>query len=354
MKVCIISMKFSPAFVSHIRGYSKIFQEIGGEVFFLLDKKYNDFQDIRELPNVFFEIESLPKCDVAIFMNVGLNHHRIAKEIKKIGTKVLYLYHEPRDQIKNYLKEGTKQTLKALIAHYLSTLTLKNTDVVIVPSDYALKLYNSLDIKYCPNVLSVPLIYDDELNGSITVDKKMYFSYIGHAVKGHAFENFLQFVEYAYKQETGIRFQIATRTDISHYFEKYKFLREMIKSGNLKANSGRVLTNEEINKAYESSFCVWNIYNRSTQSGVLPKAFMFGTPVIANNIGSFPEFVKDGYNGFLVNSYDGSSSFGLIVEKAFQILSNLQEMSNNARNTFLEKFYYKNYVRTFVEIFKLV
>jgi glycosyltransferase involved in cell wall biosynthesis len=41
-------------------------------------------------------------------------------------------------------------------------------------------------------------------------------------------------------------------------------------------------------------------YKDATQSGVLMTAFGLKTPVIATNVGSFPEFIKDNLNGLLV------------------------------------------------------
>ena len=111
----------------------------------------------------------------------------------------------------------------------------------------------------------------------------------------------------------------------------------MINSGTLRLSYGRPLTNLEINQAYERSFCVWNVYRRSTQSGVLPKAFMFGTPVIASNLGSFPEFVRDGENGYLVDDY----SFESLYRKLILVNENIGIMSQNCRNTFEKTFYWK-------------
>jgi len=100
---------------------------------------------------------------------------------------------------------------------------------------------------------------------------------------------------------------------------------------------GKPLTNMEINEAYERSFCVWNAYRRSTQSGVLPKAFMFGTPVIASNIGSFPEFVRDGENGYLIDDYD----FEALSQKLLLVRGNISAMSKNCRTTFENTFHWK-------------
>jgi glycosyltransferase involved in cell wall biosynthesis len=100
---------------------------------------------------------------------------------------------------------------------------------------------------------------------------------------------------------------------------------------------GKPLGNADINLCYAKSICVWNLYRTSTQSGVLPKAFMFGTPVIASKIGSFPEFIQEGVNGRFASARDHEGTWTAFEE----IRSNLGMYAANSRKTFLETFYYR-------------
>ena len=79
-----------------------------------------------------------------------------------------------------------------------------------------------------------------------------------------------------------------------------------------------------------------------------------GRPIISNNIGNMPEFIKDGYNGFIV-----PRKIGAYVEKIryFKETRNeLIRMGNNARKTVMESWTWKkqaeNYRAMFREIFK--
>jgi glycosyltransferase involved in cell wall biosynthesis len=217
---------------------------------------------------------------------------------------------------------------------------------VIVPSKYALNLYKNKDIKYNENVLMIPLLFDDELDEEVDITKKQYFSYIGHAVKGHAFDVYIELIKHIYKQGVDMKFQIATRTDLSRLLKKDKILQEMIEKEILKIAHGRPLPNSEINRAYKESFCIWNVYRRSTQSGVLPKAFMFGTPVLASNVGSFGEFIREGENGLIIDK-TAMKDFDLILASVEDIKRNLVFYSKNARETFLKIFFYKNCIENF-------
>jgi glycosyltransferase involved in cell wall biosynthesis len=101
--------------------------------------------------------------------------------------------------------------------------------------------------------------------------------------------------------------------------------------------AGRTLSNAEINDCYAQSVCVWNVYRRSTQSGVLPNAFMCGTPVVASRAGAFPEFVEDGATGRFL---EGDNREGIAA--AFEDMrSNAAQYSRNCRKKFLETFHYK-------------
>lgn len=152
------------------------------------------------------------------------------------------------------------------------------------------------------------------------------------------------FVKESYQKNT-IKFQIVTRTDIS---EKLKdtVLQKMMKDGRLLIQHGRPLTEDEMNLAYRRSFCTWNAYRRSTQSGVLANSFMQGTPVMATHLGSFEEYVKNGETGVFVNDYNYETIFNAYQ----QIVQNVEKMTQCCRDTFLERFYYRSQIKRFKEI----
>jgi glycosyltransferase involved in cell wall biosynthesis len=98
-----------------------------------------------------------------------------------------------------------------------------------------------------------------------------------------------------------------------------------------------VLSNDEINEYYLKSFCVWNIYNCSTQSGVLPRAFMAGAAVIAKGNGSFPEFIRPGMTGEFVASGDDHEE---IFQSAEKIRRETPRYVGECRKSFMGTFFY--------------
>ncbi|MBO9200846.1 MULTISPECIES: glycosyltransferase family 4 protein [Niastella] len=64
------------------------------------------------------------------------------------------------------------------------------------------------------------------------------------------------------------------------------------------------IPNEELAELIQRSKFIVCPYKDATQSGVLMTAFGFNTPVIATNVGAFPEFINENVNGLLVPPND--------------------------------------------------
>jgi glycosyltransferase involved in cell wall biosynthesis len=73
------------------------------------------------------------------------------------------------------------------------------------------------------------------------------------------------------------------------------------------------LTDAKFRDAVAACAAVVLPYERANQSGVLATAFRAGRPVIASAVGSFPEYVRDGYNGLLVPPGDPAALAAAIV-----------------------------------------
>ena len=66
----------------------------------------------------------------------------------------------------------------------------------------------------------------------------------------------------------------------------------------------RHIPNDELATLIKGAKFIVCPYKDATQSGVLMTAFGLNTPVIATNVGSFPEFINDNVNGLLVPPND--------------------------------------------------
>jgi glycosyltransferase involved in cell wall biosynthesis len=339
-RAVLVSLRFNPAFVQHLIAYAKALHELGFEVEFRLAPEYKQFPELAGLAAVAADPGALPPRPYthAVFLNVSAQHQQFAVRLKNSGARILYLYHEPWRSIWAYLKtDGISSVFRGAAAHRVSLPLLRISDVVLTGSQYALDAYRLRDIRHNRNVTKFQLIYDDEA-GELTpemVANKQYFSYVGNIGHVHAFDQYVDVMRESFIRNSGLRFLIASRMPLPGYFLRDKTIRSNL--GRIKLLCGRTLQNSEINDCYARSFCVWNLYRRSTQSGVLPKAFMFGTPVIVSRIGSFPEFVNDGFNG----RYASAGDLDHVLSIANELRENSAEYAKNCRSSFLETFFYR-------------
>ncbi len=351
-KVYIMSAKYAPGHFSHMLAYYELFREIDCVPVLYLDKQYDSF--VKEYPQYEFQYISgeSEAPDILFIYNLSPDDTSITKRFQKINPamKVYFVYHEPwygfREWFRNFRTgtESARETVKAVGRYFFVKRLVKRCTKVILPSNAALYNYE----KYCrfKNVDYdvFPLIFTDECGESLTVNDKQYFSFIATASKSRNFRLFIEYLKYKAKTDKTAKFQIATRTDVSEYLDDE--LQELIDQRRLIVNHGHSLTNQEINLAYSISNCTWMLYNRSTQSGVICKSFMFGAPVIASEIGSFKEIVTPENGVILYGSYSLDD-----IDNAYEsIRNNLCALSDGARNAFMSNFYFSNHVDRFKEI----
>jgi len=340
-KAALISLRFNPAFIQHLVAYAKALHELNIETEFLLDDAYGKFTELAGLTAIAANSNIVQSSSPthAVFFNVSIENADLATKLQHTGTKILYLYHEPRKVTLNYLKsDGLRGLLVGAAAHRVSVPLLRVADKVVMGSQYALSVYRQGDARHNAKACTFPLIYDDEagLITPETVDSKRYFSYVGNIGHVHALDQYVDVMRESFKRNSDLKFLVASRMPLPGYFLKDRMIRSNL--GKIKVLCGQTLQNSEINDCYAKSFCVWNLYRRSTQSAVMPKAFMFGTPVIASKIGSFPEFVIDGYNGRYANAGDP----GNVLSIASELRARIAEYAGNCRSSFLGTFFYRS------------
>ncbi|BDU71078.1 glycosyltransferase [Mesoterricola silvestris] len=319
--------------------YALGYQALGHSVAFLLHPSYKLFKELAETAPI-LEAEGpgaidLRSFDLALFYNMAPNNATLARRMKGCGLKVAYVYHEPWESIPTYLRtEGPYSTLKLTLAHRFSVDLLKLSDLVILSSKRAMELYHQGDVRYNHHVEYIPLLLTDECPKG-ELPERRFVSYIGTICPGHAFDAFVRFMEFAADQDSSLTFLLASRSPTP---TSTAFKRALRKLGNrLRVQCGRPLTNEEINNLYLQSVCTWNLYKRTTQSGVLPRAQMLGAPSLASPVGSLPEFMRDGQEGIFVKDPSPMA----IMEAASKIRENQDQFSANCRSNFLNTFHFQ-------------
>ena len=337
-KILLISLRINPAFIQHLIAYAKAVQALGYEAEFLLDPAYSCLPELRQAARILQPEEHLEanwRC--AIFMNPSLQNLKTARQLKRFGTRILYVFHEPWQLTWRYIKdEGLKASIVAALAHRFTVPVLQAADHVLLPSQYALQVYRAKDARHNANASYLPLLYDDDFRGDLPAlnSQKKYFSYIGKPCRAHGFDQFLALIRHAIRTNADIRFLIASRQPAPPALLQDPVL---CRSDRVKVQCGRLLSTDEINRCYATSVCVWNVYRRSTQSGVLPRALMFGAPTVCSRSGSFLEFVRSGENGEFVSPDDPVG----IIQVYQQFQARISNYAAQCRLDFTSTFYYK-------------
>jgi glycosyltransferase involved in cell wall biosynthesis len=358
-RAAVISLHFSPAHASHMIAYGKLLRDLGYAVSFVLDERYISFATFSsvgpEITAKRYFSSGHPHFEVAIICNSATTNPKIVDMLRANDTKVFYVFHEPEPIWNPSLieTEGWIKTIKFMLSTLFSIKTLRRSSGVIVCSSCALSLYERHYQRHNGNVISIPLLFDDEI-GEVRLEQmrnqKKSFGFIGTACRAHGFDEFVAFSKYAIRNGSSIPFAIVTAVDLTSILTADRELACLVKDARIQIQHGRKLSNEEINQHYLSSFGVWNIYRRSTQSGVLPRAFMAGSPVVATRVGSFPQFVSEGVTGELVGS---ATDLAAILDAVERMRSKSAEYVDGCRKAFKDTFYYKAQSNRLGEILKV-
>ena len=334
-KSVIISLNFNPGHVSHMVASYRQLEELGYESLYCVDEAFVPYLPKDSRISVYGK-DKVANVSVAVFVFPSQKNLLLIRKLKRQETKIIYIFHEPLAPMKEYRKAGFSYTYlaKLWVINQISRMTVKWSDVVLLPSKKAVELYEANPLYTNRNVHYLPLLYDDERTEALSAVPRKYFSYIGTVAADHSFKEYLQFVEWAIKANKlpELKFLIATKSE-------FDVPQALASSSRVVIQKGRPLSDAEINESYASTFVVWNAYARTTQSGVLAKSFMFGTPAIVLRK-NLSEFTVEGQE---VVAIDNNTSFEEIEKAVLRITSDFEHYSAAARKRFEKTFYYRKY-----------
>ena len=347
MKVAVLSLRFAPGHVAHLRAYRELFSALGCEVRLFLDKPYRDFID-EDSRHIFLDnTEDVFnwKPDVVFSYNIANDNIKVAKACKKAKIPFYYVLHEPWDSFKDLLALG-KRAPRRVAANIVNYLTSKSAHKVILASENGVAKYKKY-MKGCnKNYALFPLIFCDDYDENATFERK-YFSFIGGFTEPRGCSAFLDFVRYSIERGKSIKFCIASRNDVNI---SDSVLQQAINDGMLLVFSGKPMTSDEINQHYRESVCSWNAYKSSTQSGVLPNALMQGSPVLVTDRGDSKDIVTEKKEGCFISLPHKNEE----IERAFDYIeAHVDEMSAAARDTFHADYEYRIYLDKAREVYEI-
>lgn len=346
----IASLNFHPGHFSHLVANYRLLGESGYVPHLYVDRSFNgmDADDEFSKINEPEDLRRLETVDVAVFWFPSVrNVLEILRLRLRFGTKVVYVNHEPWDSLASYRASGFGflKIIKIWLISLVNILVVLLSHGVVLPSSGAYALYRKKFAWLNRNYRRIPLLFDDEAKGATDAGRE-FVSYVGTVAADHAFDRFVLFVDAAVTNGwlPGLRFLVATRSEIPD--RERKILARHLPSGRVVVVEGRPMSNQEINGHFQRSLVVWNAYHRSMQSGILPKAYMFGAPVITlrRNGG---EFVDDHVTGVLVERNDDPLEIRKAVE---EIRRNPGAFARASRERFLKTFHYEGAIDDFRQL----
>jgi hypothetical protein len=348
MNVLIISLNFNPGHFSHLIANYKLFEESGLKAHLYLNKSFNTMDEKNEFRKIndSRELRKMKTISAAVFWFPSLkNITEIIRLRLFYKTQIIYIYHEPFDSIKKYYNSGFgfKKILKICLIFLVSIPVVLLAHKIVLPSLTSLALYEKKYTILNKNYTHISLIFDDELDLAVVPPKK-FISYIGTVAADHAFDRFVEFAEVAIKNSwfPGMSFLIATSSEIPQ--RQSEILSHLKQTQRLVISSSKPMNNSEINHYYLQSQVVWNAYNRSMQSGVLPKAYMFGAAVLVLRRNT-NEFMDNYGTGVLISDNKNQDEIRIAIE---EIIAKKDYYFKNCRKKFFEKFYYKNKIENYL------
>lgn len=351
MNALIVSLNFNPGHFSHLVATYKLLTECGIEPCLYVAPAFNDM----DKSNAWRKVNSLRSIDpkkrihFAVFWFPSLrNLPEIIRLKMRFRTKIIYVLHEPPDSFQNYHEGGFSigQILKIYLVSLVNMATVAVSSCVVLPSRKACSVYKNKYALLNSKFFLIPLLFDDESSTEPDITTKQYISYIGTIGGDHAFDMFIRFIEASIREDwfPECNFLVATRSTIPPATKE--LIRTLASSNRIRVVEDRPLSNEEINTYFRDSCVVWNAYNRSMQSGVLAKAFMFGAPVLvlARNAN---EFVINRKTAILI---DDNRDLLQIRDAIVEMRRNLSYYCRNCRETFLGTFHYKSHLDDFKRV----
>ena len=160
----IVSLNFNPGHVSHlIAGYMQM-RDLGYNPVCLVNQKFIDFLP-GEVKCAVYGNDELEPCTVAMFLFPSEKNLKLMRFLRRrYKSKIIYLLHEPLDNLKAYwfAEKSILHILKIWAVGIINALTVRRSNVVILPSEKALKLYNGSCLYSNRNSAMIPLMFADE------------------------------------------------------------------------------------------------------------------------------------------------------------------------------------------------
>lgn len=349
----IISRNFNPGHYSHMVAYYRLFENHHLNPCLYCNHQFNTMnqsQDLRIINN-FSQIQTNEHIKFVVFLFPSLkNFWDILRLRFRYKAKIIYLLHEPFQSLSAFTNAGfgPAQTIRISLIHLINYLLVVMSDRIILPSTRAMVAYQKYYSHLRKKIMLLPLLFEDEAMIISPQSDRKYISYIGTIAEDHAFDQFTSFAIHAIEGNwfPDHTFLIATRNILPERERLALF--PHIQSGRVVVQEGMPMTNDSINSFFRASLVIWNAYRRSMQSGILPKAYMFGTPVLVSPMNASEFFENHGHGVMIAQDYDPLITRTSVIT----ILNNFELYSLQCRAKFLSTFHHNSTNPDFIQFIR--
>ncbi len=363
----IISLKFAPGLKKEFELLGENIRRKGLHIKYLLstgyqtsdgtreDKKYvttgNDLFGMmvdtcklltcKSFDQIFSAAPPLFLC----FYNPHLLNPLLARLVKKkFPDAIISFYlHDPYKPDK--APYGVVKGIYISLVEFIQGLTVGYMDYVISPSEYAALLFKKKYQKYKgQNFIASLLVPDQRI---LENNKRRFFIIVGSAHKATGHDTFIELVNYAGEKGLDFEFALISSSNVS------PFTKSLTEAGKkrLKVINKNSITDSEINEVIRQSWAVFRLDREVTQSGVVPVAYMNGTPVIARNIPGLTQHVWHEKTGYIIPFKCSPED---LLKALNYVKNNFETLSINARRSYEDIWAEKNFDKYYRWLIKIL
>jgi glycosyltransferase involved in cell wall biosynthesis len=344
---CIVSAKFAPGLMKEFGLLGDSLESRGVRVRYLLARPYESMgwdrsdtyymtasdgpvravlDTIRWMSNERMDRLFAPSpVAVLYFYNTHPVNLLLARAVRQgfPGTGIVLHLHDPFKPDKT--PYGTRGAWRIRIAEFIQRRTARHADHVVFPSEYSLELFRAHYAGFPGTTHVAPLMIPDRPER--TVQPRTYFSMVGrmHQATGH--DTFLELVNHVSEGSLPYRFALVCASDLSRYLPKVTPQGRKL----LTVVNKPLINDAEIDNVVGRSYAVLRLAKEVTQSGVVPVAYMNGTPIIARDITGLRQHVRHKHDGYLVPADCGPAD---LLEAMQYVTANFAGLSDNARQSY--------------------
>jgi glycosyltransferase involved in cell wall biosynthesis len=354
------SLKYSPGLLKEIEQLALRLVEDGWHSRLLLAESYRNFEVHRSLevryvtashsaPSILWDclrfpyrllkelnsiFEEMPPDFLCIYNPHPLNGYvaSVAQQINPSGVRAVYL-HEPFVPDKSSYGLVRAQCIR--LVELQQAHMLRRLNCVLLPSEHSLSLYQSHYAANKPAHIT-PILLDDRCHGA---PNREYYSFVGTVNASRSLDEFVQLINRAASLgDLALKFRIVTRSPIE------SFIRRIAPAAlpNVEIVNRPLITDAEIGETLALSKATFLSHKQAAQSGNVPFAFMYGTPIICRDIPGLTQHVHHLANGYVL-------PLRFTVQQFYQAIQYMEEhweaLGRQARVDYEEIFDIRNWER---------